>query len=195
MPGAADPSAAPGPLPFRNKSRPRASSDDTQRGLHVIRKLAFTAVVGLLMAGCGATPEASVSPLWDGLSLLPIAEAVEREGLGIDCGPPGGGGGFSGQGPLGGGLVHHRASVTCTFPRGSLDRLAEPWGRLGGAYLESLGLRIAMPGSFDSGDNDVQGFNWEYTSGAWTGVLTISLVPVADDTYRVLANLVEYRPG
>lgn len=151
--------------------------------------------MGLLFAACAGTPVASVSPLWSGLTLLPIAQAVEREGTGIDCGPPGGGGGSAGPGPNGQGLVHHHASMTCTLPGGGLDQLSEPLGRLTGAYLESLGMRIMNPGSFDGGDGDVRGFTWEYTSGSWTGVLTMSIVPLGDDSYRVLADLVEYGPG
>jgi hypothetical protein len=159
------------------------------------RSLVLAAVVGLLFAACTEKPAASVSPLWSGLSLLPIAQAVEREGIGIRCGPPGGGGGSAGAGPNGGGLVHHHASTTCTFPGGGLDGLMEPWGRLTGVYLESLGMRITLPGSFDGGDGDVRGFTWEYTSGSWTGVLAINIVPLGDDSYRVLADLVEYGPG
>ena len=161
----------------------------------MIRNLALGAALGLLIAACGGTPSSSVSPLWSGFSLSPIAEAIESEGLGIKCGAPGGGGGSSGAGPNGGGLVHHHASATCAFPGGGLDRLSEPWGRLSEAYLESLGMRISNPGSFDGGEGDVRGFNWEYTSGSWTGVLTITIVPLGDDSYRVLANLVEYGPG
>jgi hypothetical protein len=160
-----------------------------------VGRLVLAGVVGWLVAACAGTPAASVSPLWSGLSLLPIVEAVEREGLDIDCGAPGGGGGSAGPGPNGGGLVHHHASISCAVPSGGLNRLAEPWGRLSGDYLESLGLRITMPGSFDGGEGDVRGFTWEYTSGAWTGVLTITIVALGDDSYRVLADLVEYGPG
>ena len=161
----------------------------------VVTSVALAALAGWLFAACAGAPASSVSPLWSGLSLGPIAEAVGREGLGIKCGAPGGGGGSTGAGPNGGGLVHHHASLTCTFPDGGRDQLAEPWGRLAGVYLESLGIQITTPGSFDGGDGDVHGFTWEYTSGSWTGALTITIVPLGDDSYRVLGNLVEYGPG
>jgi hypothetical protein len=164
-------------------------------GQRVIRLLAAAGVVAWLFVACAEAPTQPASPLESGLTLTPIAEAVEREALGIDCGPPGGGGGSAGPGPNGGGLVHHRASLTCTMPGGTIARVAEPWGRLTGLHLESRGLRIVDPGSFDEGDGGIRGFTWHYTSGPWTGVLTMSIVPAADGTYRVLADLVEYGPG
>ena len=152
--------------------------------------LALATFLGAALAACAGDPNASLSPLASGLNLLPIAEQIRSESSDVDCGAPGGGGGSMGAGPHGEPLAHHEASLVCRYPDGTLDQLAAAWGRATGTYIESLGVRITMPGS-SSGENR-RGLTWEYAFGAATGVLTISIVPVGDDSFAVLANVVEF---
>lgn len=73
-----------------------------------------------------------------------------------------------------------------------MGRLAEAWGAAATSYLEFGGITVTLPGSF--GDETIRGFTWQYASGAASGALTITIVPLGEDSYTVLGDLVEYAP-
>jgi hypothetical protein len=162
-----------------------------------VKHLVLAAIAGCALAGCSGAPPApqsspTLSQLAPRLSLLPITERIQQDVREIKCGAPGGSGGYFGAGPHGEPFAQHQASTTCQYPGGSTEQLSDAWAQATASHLESAGITITSPGSFTQAG--VRGLTWEYTSGAASGVLTLTFVPGAEDSYTVLANLVEYAP-